>query len=47
MATPIPGGGSGDFANLREVDGFVEIPQGHTNCKAGETYPFIEFRGAY
>ena len=47
MATPIPGGGSGDFANLREVDGFLEIPPGYTNCKAGETHPLIEFRGAY
>lgn len=47
LATPVPGGGSGDFANLRDVDGFLEIPQGMPACSAGEAYPLIPFRGAY
>lgn len=44
LAFPIPGGGSGDFANLKEVDGFVEIPEGQTGCRAGEVFPYIPFR---
>ncbi len=47
IATPVPGGGSGDFANLRDVDGFLEIPQGKPICSAGEVFPLILFRGAY
>ncbi len=47
MARPIPGGGSGDFANLRDVDGFVEIPQGKLVANAGEVFPYLQFRGAY
>ncbi len=43
-AFPIPGGGSGDFANLKEVDGFVEIPEGQSGCKAGEVFSYISFR---
>lgn len=44
LAHPIPGGGSGDFANLREVDGFLELPAEKSAFKSGETYPFISFR---
>lgn len=44
MAYPVPGGGSGDFANLTHVDGFVEIPQGKTQAKAGEVFPLLTFR---
>jgi len=44
LAYPIPGGGSGDFANLKDVDGFVEIPEGKTGCGAGEVFPYISFR---
>ncbi len=44
LATPIEGGGSGDFANLLECDGFLELPAEKTNFKAGEKYPFIQYR---
>ena len=47
MAFPLPGGGSGDFANLREVDGFLEVTQGQSTCKPGDIFPYIQFRGAY
>ena len=44
LATPIPGGGSGDFVNLKEVDGFVELPEERKQFRKGEAYPFISFR---
>ena len=44
MATPIPGHGSGDFTNLNNADGFIELPEGKSQFKAGELYPFIGFR---
>jgi molybdopterin molybdotransferase len=44
VAYPKAGGGSGDFANLKEVDGFLELPLEKTLFKAGEVYPFIPFR---
>lgn len=47
VAYPIPGGGSGDFANLRDVDSFLEIPLGKPSCAAGEVLPLIPFRKAY
>lgn len=47
VARPIPGGGSGDFANLRDVDGFVEVPLGKSTANAGEVFPYLPFRGAY
>lgn len=43
-AQPAPGGGSGDFANLGQVDGFLELPQGQTLFRAGDVFPFIPFR---
>ena len=43
-AVPDPGEGSGDFANLRNVDGFLELPSGRSNFKRGELLPFISFR---
>ncbi len=43
-ATPLPGGGSGDFANLSEVDGFLELPLGKTTFQRGETFPYFSFR---
>jgi len=45
MAYPVPGGGSGDFANLTQVDAFLEIPQGNPKPAAGEVFPLISFRG--
>jgi len=44
MAYPIQGGGSGDFANLLNVDGFIELAGGKNNFKAGEAFPYIPFR---
>ena len=44
LAHPYAGGGSGDFANLKEVDGFLELPLEKSSFKAGESYPFISFR---
>ena len=44
MATPIPGGGSGDFVNLKDVDGFLELPDGTVSFKKGEAFNFISFR---
>jgi molybdopterin molybdotransferase len=44
LATPVPGGGSGDFVNLKNVDGFLELPSGKIDFKAGEAYPYFSFR---
>ena len=44
MAYPVPGGGSGDFANLKDVDGFLELPLEKNAFNAGEEYSFIPFR---
>lgn len=45
-AYPIQGGGSGDFANLKRVDGFLELPAEQTIFKAGEVFAFHPFRKA-
>ena len=45
MAYPDAGGGSGDFANLKKTDGFLELPAEKTGFMAGEVFPFISFRG--
>src|SRR5688572_8080163 len=44
LAHPYAGGGSGDFANLKDVDGFLELPLEKSEFKKGEVYPFISFR---
>lgn len=44
MATPRPGGGSGNFVNLHDTDGFLELPKDKTEFKAGESYNYIPFR---
>jgi molybdopterin molybdotransferase len=44
MAHPVTGGGSGDFANLKEVDGFLELPLEQTDFKKGSVYNYIPFR---
>jgi molybdopterin molybdotransferase len=44
VATPDVGGGSGDFANLRNVDGFLELPQAQSDFRAGEVFPYHPFR---
>lgn len=47
VAYPRAGGGSGDFANLKNVHGFLELPAGKTHFKAGEVYPLVAFRVLY
>ena len=44
LAWPQPGGGSGDFANLKNVAGFLELPLEKNDFSAGEVYPLICFR---
>lgn len=44
MASPLKGSGSGDFANLLDCDGFLELPAGPTGFKRGEAFPLIAFR---
>lgn len=44
MATPEAGGGSGDFANLKKVTGFLELPRERQQFKAGEVFPYFPFR---
>lgn len=43
-AKPLAGRGSGDLANLADVDGFLELPAEQTEFKKGEVFPFIRFR---
>jgi molybdopterin molybdotransferase len=44
LAHPDAGGGSGDFVNLKEVDGFLELPAHKKTFKAGEVYHYYPFR---
>lgn len=44
MAYPDAGGGSGDFANLKLVDGFLELPADPQLFHAGESFPYYSFR---
>jgi len=44
MAYPEAGGGSGDFANLKNVTGFLELPKERTSFSAGEAFPYFPFR---
>jgi molybdopterin molybdotransferase len=44
LAYPDAGGGSGDFANLGEVDGFLELPANRSGFNKNEVFPFIPFR---
>ncbi len=43
-AQPLPGGGSGDFANLKAVDGFMELPAGQSSFKKESVFPIYRFR---
>lgn len=43
-AIPIEGKGSGDLANLLEVDAFIELPADKNQFKIGEVFPVIEYR---
>lgn len=44
MAYPEAGGGSGDFVNLKNVTGFLELPADKSSFAAGEIYPYVPFR---
>jgi molybdopterin molybdotransferase len=44
MAFPDPGGGSGDFVNLKNVTGFLELPHDKSTFSPGETFPYFPFR---
>jgi molybdopterin molybdotransferase len=44
IAYPDPGGGSGDFANLKNVTGFLELPEDRSSFSAGEVFAYIPFR---
>ncbi len=44
MAYPAPGGGSGDFVNLKEVTGFLELPAEQQVFEADDSFDYISFR---
>ncbi|MCF6360166.1 MAG: molybdopterin molybdotransferase MoeA [Cyclobacteriaceae bacterium] len=44
MATPLPGHGSGDLANLADADGFLELPMGKIDFKKGEVFDCLSYR---
>jgi molybdopterin molybdotransferase len=44
IATPVPGGGSGDFVNLKDIDGFLELPIGVKQFKKGHVFSYLPFR---
>lgn len=43
-AYPLPGNGSGDFANLLDADGFIELPQNENEFQAGHFFTFWPFK---
>jgi molybdopterin molybdotransferase len=44
MAYPVVGGGSGDFVNLKDVNGFLELPLEQKEFIAGAAFPLYQFR---
>ena len=44
LAYPRVGGGSGDFANLKNSNGFLELPDGRDLFRKGEFFPVHRFR---
>jgi molybdopterin molybdotransferase len=44
LAYPDAGGGSGDFANLKDVDGFLELALEKNDFRRGEAFPYYAFR---
>jgi len=44
MATPLPGHGSGDLANLADADGLLELPPVETNFKKGQVFDCFLYR---
>lgn len=47
FAYPCAGGGSGDFSNLKDVTGFLELPASVNGFKKGEVFPYIPFRQVF
>ena len=43
-AYPLPGNGSGDFANLLDADGFIELPENENEFQAGQFFTFWPFK---
>jgi molybdopterin molybdotransferase len=43
IASPQPGQGSGDLANLPVADAFLELPAERTNFEKGEVFPLYRF----
>jgi len=43
-AYPMPGNGSGDFANLLDADGFIELPENENEFQAGHFFTFWPFK---
>jgi len=46
IAHPLIGHGSGDLANLVDVDGFLELPEDRTEFSKGEVFPFWAIGGS-
>lgn len=44
LATPLSGKGSGDFANLSDADGFLELPADRDNFEQGDVFPLWRYR---
>ena len=44
LATPVTGNGSGDFANLVDMDAFMELPLERNNFTKGEVFRIWRFR---
>lgn len=44
VAYPETGGGSGDFVNLKNVSGFLELPPEKSTFQTGEIFPYFPFR---
>ncbi len=44
MATPLPGRGSGDLANLADADGLLELPMNKTDFKKGDVFDCFVYR---
>jgi molybdopterin molybdotransferase len=44
MATPLPGHGSSDLANLVDADGLLELPMGKIDFKQGEVFDCFYYR---
>ena len=44
VASPSDGNGSGDFAHLANVDGWIELPEEINEIKKGDTFRYLPFR---